>query len=71
MQNGNQSLPQYAEAARKKREMYVGPWLPEPIRTSEEDTLETDGGPPRSAVLRHARPLGAADADRANGFRSA
>lgn len=29
------------KSARKKREMYVGPWLPEPIRTQEEDTLET------------------------------
>ncbi|OXL82402.1 RNA polymerase subunit sigma-24 [Paenibacillus sp. SSG-1] len=29
------------KTARKKREMYVGPWLPEPIRTPETDTLET------------------------------
>ncbi|SFP65447.1 RNA polymerase sigma factor SigJ [Salibacterium halotolerans] len=29
------------KSARKKREVYVGPWLPEPIRTSETDTLET------------------------------
>lgn len=29
------------KSARKKREMYVGPWLPEPIRTSEEETIET------------------------------
>ncbi|UUZ80331.1 sigma-70 family RNA polymerase sigma factor [Paenibacillus sp. P26] len=29
------------KSARKKREMYVGPWLPEPIRTPEADTLET------------------------------
>ncbi|WP_168120763.1 RNA polymerase sigma factor SigJ [Paenibacillus sp. HB172176] len=29
------------KSARKKREMYVGPWLPEPIWTPEEDTLET------------------------------
>jgi len=29
------------KSARKRREVYVGPWLPEPIRTSEEDTLET------------------------------
>lgn len=28
------------KSARKKREMYVGPWLPEPIRTSEENVLE-------------------------------
>ncbi|MDF2963465.1 MAG: polymerase, sigma-24 subunit, subfamily [Paenibacillus sp.] len=28
------------KSARKKREMYVGPWLPEPIRTPEADTLE-------------------------------
>lgn len=28
------------KSARKKREMYVGPWLPEPIRTSEENMLE-------------------------------
>ncbi|WJH35064.1 RNA polymerase sigma factor SigJ [Paenibacillus sp. CC-CFT747] len=28
------------KSARKKREMYVGPWLPEPIRTQETDTLE-------------------------------
>ncbi|AFH63378.1 RNA polymerase sigma factor SigJ [Paenibacillus caseinilyticus] len=29
------------KSARKKREMYVGPWLPEPIRTPDEDTPET------------------------------
>lgn len=29
------------KSARKKREMYIGPWLPEPIRTSDEHTLET------------------------------
>lgn len=29
------------KSARKKREVYVGPWLPEPIRTPESDTLET------------------------------
>lgn len=29
------------KAARKKREVYVGPWLPEPIRTPDKDTLET------------------------------
>ncbi|MBB6731474.1 RNA polymerase sigma factor SigJ [Cohnella zeiphila] len=29
------------KSARKKRETYVGPWLPEPIRTQETDTLET------------------------------
>jgi len=29
------------KSARKKREMYVGPWLPEPIRTSEETALES------------------------------
>jgi RNA polymerase sigma factor (sigma-70 family) len=29
------------KSARKKREMYVGPWLPEPIRTPEADQLET------------------------------
>lgn len=28
-------------SARKKRETYVGPWLPEPIRTQETDALET------------------------------
>lgn len=28
-------------SARKRREVYVGPWLPEPIRTPEADTLET------------------------------
>lgn len=28
------------KSARKKREVYVGPWLPEPIRTPEADTLE-------------------------------
>ncbi|WP_134686857.1 RNA polymerase sigma factor SigJ [Brevibacillus migulae] len=29
------------KSARKKREMYVGPWLPEPIRTQDADQLET------------------------------
>ncbi|WP_240422156.1 RNA polymerase sigma factor SigJ [Paenibacillus periandrae] len=29
------------KSARKKREIYIGPWLPEPIRTPEMDTLET------------------------------
>lgn len=29
------------KSARKKREMYVGPWLPEPVRTPETDQLET------------------------------
>ncbi|WP_079912030.1 RNA polymerase sigma factor SigJ [Paenibacillus sp. 32352] len=29
------------KSARKKREMYVGPWLPEPVRTPETDPLET------------------------------
>jgi RNA polymerase sigma factor (sigma-70 family) len=29
------------KSARKKREKYVGPWLPEPIRTPEADQLET------------------------------
>jgi len=29
------------KSARKKREMYVGPWLPEPILTPEADQLET------------------------------
>ncbi|MFC3802599.1 RNA polymerase sigma factor SigJ [Cohnella sp. GCM10012308] len=29
------------KSARKKRETYVGPWLPEPIRTQEADSLET------------------------------
>lgn len=28
------------KSARKRRELYVGPWLPEPIRT-QEDTVET------------------------------
>ncbi|MBU8878226.1 RNA polymerase sigma factor SigJ [Bacillus sp. FJAT-29790] len=28
------------KSARKRREVYVGPWLPEPIRTPKEDTLE-------------------------------
>ncbi|UUZ84846.1 RNA polymerase sigma factor SigJ [Paenibacillus sp. P26] len=28
------------KSARRKREVYVGPWLPEPIRTPEADTLE-------------------------------
>ncbi|SDQ92466.1 RNA polymerase sigma factor SigJ [Virgibacillus salinus] len=28
------------KSARKRREAYVGPWLPEPIRTQESDTLE-------------------------------
>ncbi len=28
-------------SARKRREVYVGPWLPEPIRTQETETLET------------------------------
>lgn len=27
-------------SARKRREAYVGPWLPEPIRTLESDTIE-------------------------------
>ena len=29
------------KSARKRREIYVGPWLPEPIRTPEADTIET------------------------------
>ncbi|WP_248929288.1 RNA polymerase sigma factor SigJ [Paenibacillus hamazuiensis] len=29
------------KSARKKRELYVGPWLPEPILTPEADQLET------------------------------
>ncbi|MBB6669378.1 RNA polymerase sigma factor SigJ [Cohnella nanjingensis] len=29
------------KSARRRREVYVGPWLPEPIRTREADTLET------------------------------
>lgn len=29
------------KSARKKRETYVGPWLPEPIRTSGDHSLET------------------------------
>ncbi|WP_284645695.1 RNA polymerase sigma factor SigJ [Paenibacillus silviterrae] len=29
------------KSARKKRELYVGPWLPEPVRMSETDPLET------------------------------
>ncbi|MDD9268593.1 RNA polymerase sigma factor SigJ [Paenibacillus sp. GCM10023248] len=29
------------KSARKKREMYVGPWLPEPLRSPETDQLET------------------------------
>ncbi|UUZ81962.1 RNA polymerase sigma factor SigJ [Paenibacillus sp. P26] len=29
------------KSARKKREMYVGSWLPEPVRTPETDPLET------------------------------
>lgn len=29
------------KSARKRRELYVGPWLPEPIRTPEADTIET------------------------------
>ncbi|GIP37053.1 RNA polymerase sigma factor SigJ [Paenibacillus sp. J31TS4] len=29
------------KSARKKREMYIGPWLPEPILTPEADQLET------------------------------
>jgi RNA polymerase sigma factor (sigma-70 family) len=28
------------KSARKQREVYVGPWFPEPIRTPEADTLE-------------------------------
>ncbi|GIN74906.1 hypothetical protein J14TS2_53810 [Bacillus sp. J14TS2] len=28
-------------SARKRREVYVGQWLPEPIRTPETDALET------------------------------
>ncbi len=34
------------KSARKRRELYIGPWLPEPIRTPEEDTFET-------TVIRH------------------
>jgi DNA-directed RNA polymerase specialized sigma24 family protein len=42
VQKGNQSLPQSAEVvAEEKGSKYVGPWLPEPIRTPEADTLET------------------------------
>ncbi|EQB36321.1 MULTISPECIES: RNA polymerase sigma factor SigJ [Virgibacillus] len=33
------------KSARKRREVYIGPWLPEPIRTPKADTLQT--------VLRH------------------
>ncbi len=29
------------KSARRKREIYVGPWLPEPFRTPEEETLES------------------------------
>lgn len=29
------------KSARKRREVYVGPWLPEPIGTPEKDTIET------------------------------
>jgi RNA polymerase sigma-70 factor (ECF subfamily) len=29
------------KSARRRREVYVGPWLPEPIRTPETDMLET------------------------------
>ncbi|GAB6930549.1 sigma-70 family RNA polymerase sigma factor [Paenibacillus sp. JCM 10914] len=29
------------KSARRKREIYVGPWLPEPFHTPEEDTLES------------------------------
>lgn len=29
------------KSARRRREVYVGPWLPEPIRTPEAVTLET------------------------------
>lgn len=28
------------KSARRRREVYVGPWLPEPIRTPEADTIE-------------------------------
>lgn len=28
-------------SSRKRREQYVGPWLPEPVLTPEEDTLQT------------------------------
>ncbi|MGG3574602.1 RNA polymerase sigma factor SigJ [Bacillus gobiensis] len=28
------------KSARKKKEVYVGPWLPEPIRTPESETIE-------------------------------
>lgn len=28
------------KSAQKRKEVYVGPWLPEPIRTSETDTME-------------------------------
>ncbi|WP_199613576.1 RNA polymerase sigma factor SigJ [Paenibacillus alkalitolerans] len=28
------------KSARRRREVYVGPWLPEPLRTPEADTLE-------------------------------
>lgn len=30
----------FQKSARKRREVYVGPWLPEPIRTIETDTIE-------------------------------
>lgn len=29
------------KSARKRREVYLGPWLPEPIGTPEKDTIET------------------------------
>ncbi|GEB34872.1 MULTISPECIES: RNA polymerase sigma factor SigJ [Brevibacillus] len=29
------------KSARKKRELYIGPWLPEPVRTQEAESLET------------------------------
>lgn len=29
------------KSARRRREVYVGPWLPEPIPTTQADTLET------------------------------
>lgn len=59
------------KSARRRREMYVGPWLPEPFRTPEVDTLRDDGCPPGYAILRHARYARETDADRASGFRPA
>ncbi|WP_376773854.1 hypothetical protein [Paenibacillus phytorum] len=71
VQKGNKSLPQSAEVGAEEKGSIRRSVAPRTDSDAGGGYARDDARPPRSAVLRHARTFGEADADRANGFRYA